>query len=182
MTHYYGQTDFTADSDLHLGIVTDTLTYGFNVDVSLVVITDVDTTSAGPDILKQRIGRVGRRGGLADAITFAPTGLHVIPPEAQTTVQAKDDARHRSELPAATLGWYDHNFKECCHECDMKHYSDKGFDIIRCHCSIHETETQNHLLLVQKWVDDSESRKIASGSVLQSDKTYNPLMHHSKSH
>ncbi|KAK7046096.1 hypothetical protein VNI00_007097 [Paramarasmius palmivorus] len=147
------------DGVIRVGIVTDTLTYGFDIACNRIVVLDIPPL-AFPNKLKQQIGRAGRKGLYSEAIIYAPPWVRQPkdPPSEPLSKQAKDDAQRREALPAITRQWYNPTAERCSRAAEMGYFSpDHGFqcDFEHPMCSFHakEDDTCNDFIQVEKWAE-----------------------------
>ncbi len=166
-----------------VGIVSDTLTYGLNIAVDHVI--NIDTFS-GPEVLsfptlKQRIGRVGRDGKKATAVTYAPAWVQEVASTTKSTKQAQEDAERRKKLPGVIQQWYNPTEECCSRTADLSHHGEASPSPCDCQCATHNgnDETTADYAMVQRWVDFfalKDARSRASG--VRSDSTFAPLPAH----
>ncbi|EIM91497.1 uncharacterized protein STEHIDRAFT_153135 [Stereum hirsutum FP-91666 SS1] len=164
-------------SNMRVGVVTDTCTYGLDLpNVRRVVVADMDRT---PENLKQTMGRAGRDGREAVAIAFAPPWARR-PPEgaALTGKQAQKDAKRRETLPIFTQQFYNPSPTLCPRRADLQHYGDEFHPELTCACIVHtpEPEQTTDSACVQLWIEYLAAEATTPRAVsLRSDGTYPPL-------
>ncbi|KIM45746.1 hypothetical protein M413DRAFT_24878 [Hebeloma cylindrosporum] len=178
--------DFTDGSVLRIGIATDTCTYGFDIPtLQRVVVFDI---CPSPENLKQKVGRPGRDGNAAEAITFAPPW--VCENSNPIGKQALEDQRRRENLPKATLKWYNPSPYHCTRAADLEYYGEEfidrvclpGFDC----CTTCDPDPQEgrDLAMVERWVQHFKERgndlDRPKGGI-RSDGTFHALEPHMKS-
>ncbi|KAK0474079.1 P-loop containing nucleoside triphosphate hydrolase protein [Armillaria novae-zelandiae] len=113
--------DFDNNSTPRIGIVTDTITYGLDVDVDNVIVLDlwVGDSSEPHEVLRQQIGHPGRRGQPATAITYAPSWVQDVPVTQHS-------------------GWYNHSKQRCPRVADLNHFGTAIPSPESCRCLHHQ--------------------------------------------
>ncbi|KAK1225471.1 hypothetical protein PQX77_011584 [Marasmius sp. AFHP31] len=164
--------------ELRIGIVTDTLTFGFDIRVNRVIILDT-APLVKPPRLKQRVGRAGRDGSPSEVITYAPAWVQIpkAPVTSDSTKTEKENVKRRADLPLTTLKWYNPTEECCTRGADMEYFSpDHSFvcDKENPLCSFHAGDNNTHpdLLGVQKWDNHLKTVKPRG---LRTDRTYRAL-------
>ncbi|KAK0471236.1 P-loop containing nucleoside triphosphate hydrolase protein [Armillaria novae-zelandiae] len=132
--------DFDNNSTSRIGIVTDTITYGLDVDVDNVIVLNlwVGNSSEPHEVLRQRIGHPGRHGQPATAITYAPSWVQDVPVTQHSGAQAKKDAKQCEQLSPVKKGWYNHSKQHCPQVADLNHFGTAIPSLESCHCLHHQ--------------------------------------------
>ncbi|KAK7025402.1 hypothetical protein VNI00_016039 [Paramarasmius palmivorus] len=175
------EADFLDGRHLRIGIVTDTLTYGFDARVHRILILDLPPL-ASPQKEKQRVGRAGRDDLPSVAYTYAPPWVKIpdAPVTSTSAAQAKEDARRREHLPSATLQWYNPTAEMCTRAADMSFFS-PGLpytcDFEHPNCSYHAREIDHHedLDMVNTWAGHFKDLDQSRTPRVQSDRMFKPL-------
>lgn len=165
------------NSSLRIALVTDTLTYGLDLKVSLVITYDM---AVSPQRRKQQIGRSGRQNQPSVAITFAPGWVRDVVINTHSTTQAKEDAARREKLPKPTQEWYNYTPCLCPRASDCAYFGDKmPSDFAQsCRCPIHEPQndpTPSHLACIDRWANYFETTKHRAKAIRGNAKIYRPL-------
>lgn len=164
--------DIESNTWLRIGIVTDTCTYGLDIkNLRRVIVSDMCPSHAN---LKQKMGRPGRDGLPATAITYAPSWVKAIPAADVQGVQQKEDAKRRAKLPLITQQWYNPSPALCSRAADLKDNAEP-FNPATCQCSIHQPDDAD-LLEVERWRVHFQAVKARNMKALpRSDGTYPSL-------
>ncbi|KAF9013009.1 P-loop containing nucleoside triphosphate hydrolase protein [Hymenopellis radicata] len=168
---------------IRVGVATDTLTYGLDTDVDSVIDLNVDPSTVAAEgaheITKQRLSRVGRRGQLATAVTFAPPWVVDIEITEDATAQVKENAARREKLPEVVRQWYNPTETCCSRQADLGYFGEPAPwpAPIDCLCSIHQgdDEAVEHNKTIKQWVDHFAARNASRVPPLRSDQTYKTL-------
>ena len=164
--------DIEDGSNLRIGIVTDTCTYGLDVrNLRRVVLFDLPPS---PENQKQKIGRPGRDNLPAKAITFAPSWVQDIPESEIKGVpsQGKADAKRRAKLPLIIQQWHNPTSDLCPRAADLR-YNEEMFLLRENCCSTHDFCGQADLHMVERW--EAHFTKDSRITTLRSDATYRAL-------
>ncbi|KAF5319778.1 hypothetical protein D9611_012842 [Ephemerocybe angulata] len=114
--------DITSGETLRIGVVTDSLTYGLDIpNLARVMLFDLCTS---PEIMKQKMGRCGRDGRPAVAITYAPAWVQEILGHEIQTQKEKDEARRRAALHPMIQKWFNPTLHQCPRLTDNQYYGD----------------------------------------------------------
>ncbi|KAJ3817279.1 hypothetical protein F5880DRAFT_1440260, partial [Lentinula raphanica] len=164
---------------LRIIIATETLTYGIDLCVDFVITVDLITS---PERRAQNLGRSGRDGLPARAITFCPPWVREIPVTAQgpSTIQAKEDASRREKLPKATRQWYNPTSQLCPRASVLTYFGESLSPSFSdtCQCVIHKPEldpTPSHLACIEKWRQLLESKIQRTKAVRGMANMFRPL-------
>ncbi|KAF6758428.1 P-loop containing nucleoside triphosphate hydrolase protein [Ephemerocybe angulata] len=171
--------EITSGTTLRIGVVTDSLTYGLDIpNLPRVIVFDL---CASPEIMKQKMGRCGRNGCPATAITYAPAWVEEIPVHEVQSQKAKDDARRRAALHPMLLKWFNPTLHQCPRLTDNQYYGDDFQPEDNC-CVVcsPDPERDTDCAAIEEWKTELQARQpmeSRAGSKLpRSDGSYRSLV------
>ncbi|TFK39191.1 P-loop containing nucleoside triphosphate hydrolase protein [Crucibulum laeve] len=166
------------DRPLRIGIVTDTCTYGLDIQNLRLVIQFGSDIPKSPEIKKQREGRAGRDGLSAIAMSYVPSWVREVPAAEITSKQAKEDAKRRDGLPKVLLQQFNPTKELCPRAADLLYYEEEFVLRPGC-CHIHDPQAVDEdLAMVERWKERTTKPVRTTG--LRSDGTYQALETHMK--
>ncbi|KAF5374008.1 hypothetical protein D9615_009902 [Tricholomella constricta] len=184
MSPGYRQTilqDFQNDSSsLRVIVATDTCTYGLDLpNIRRTVVFDM---CPSPENLKQKIGRPGRDGKPAVAITFAPSWVREVPKAETQGKQAQEDFKRRLKLPPVMRQWFNPTPSLCSRGADVRYNGEEFLKHLNC-CSMHDPNPEEFrdLAIVECWIKHFKEAPVEGNTAserskpLRSDRTYREL-------
>ncbi|KAI0357410.1 P-loop containing nucleoside triphosphate hydrolase protein [Trametes cingulata] len=148
---------------IRIGVVTDTCTYGFNIQATRVVTFCTSSVPAYSKLMQQW-GRVSRDGSPGVVYAFVPSWVRDVPFFEVKSKQQKEDQARREKLPKVIVEWFNATEMRCPRQVHLA-FNDQPF--VRPHpcCSLHDPEPERDLngAMVLRWKEHLE--KLAGGAV-----------------
>ncbi|KAI4521075.1 P-loop containing nucleoside triphosphate hydrolase protein, partial [Schizophyllum commune Loenen D] len=165
--------DDFCNGKIRIGVVTESLTYGLDLDIPTVVSLGLVQSS---NISTQRRGRTGRRGP-GKFVLYSPEWVEIVEETKAETATARENRKKRAAMDPDILAYCNPTPQRCSRAVALALYGDTRVGSeADCLCETHQPgDNAKDYALVDDWVTTFKNLEAKRAPVIRSDGTYRAL-------